>query len=194
MLIALTGGIGSGKSTVARRWVELGATEVDADLLAREVVEPGTVGLKKVVQEFGPAVLTESGALDRAALAKIAFANDANRVKLEGILHPLIQELALQKVTNLEGVIVYTIPLFVESKTKLQFDKVVAISCDEDVRVRRLVDSRGMNEVEARSRISAQAKDSEREAVADIVVDSNCTLEELLQKADVIYQDFKDQS
>ena len=194
MLIALTGGIGSGKSTVARRWVELGATEVDADLLAREVVEPGSVGLAQVVNEFGPSVLTAAGALDRAELAKIAFANDDNRIKLEGILHPLIQELALQKVTNLEGVIVYTIPLFVESKSKLQFDKVVAISCDEDVRVRRLVESRGMSEAQARSRISAQAKDSQREAVADIVIDSNCSLAELIQKADATYQSFKDQS
>jgi len=194
VLIALTGGIGSGKSTVARRWVELGATEVDADLLAREVVEPGSTGLAQVVEEFGPSVLTAAGALDRAELAKIAFANDGNRIKLEGILHPLIQELALQKVTNLEGVIVYTIPLFVESKSKLQFDKVVAISCDEDVRVRRLVESRGMSEAEARSRISAQAKDSQREAVADIVIDSNCSLAELIQKADAIYQSFKDES
>ena len=193
MLIALTGGIGSGKSTVARRWVELGATEVDADLLAREVVEPGSIGLEQVTQEFGPSVLTESGTLDRGALAKIAFANDANRIKLEGILHPLIQELALKKVQGLQGVIVYTIPLFVESKSKLQFDQVVAISCDEDVRVRRLADSRGMTEAEARSRIAAQATDIQREAVADLVIDSNCPLEELIQKADAIYMGFKEQ-
>jgi dephospho-CoA kinase len=193
VLIALTGGIGSGKSTVARRWVELGATEVDADLLAREVVEPGSVGLEQVTQEFGPSVLTQLGTLDRAALAKIAFANDANRVKLESILHPLIQELALKKVQELQGVIVYTIPLFVESKSRLQFDKVVAISCDEGVRVRRLIDSRGMNEAEARSRVAAQATDSQREAVADLVIDSNCSLEELNQKADDIYLGFKEQ-
>ena len=193
MLIALTGGIGSGKSTVARRWVELGATEVDADLLAREVVEPGSVGLEQVAKEFGPSVLTQSGTLDRAALAKIAFANDANRVKLESILHPLIQDLALQKVSNLEGIVVYTIPLFVESKSKLQFDKVVAISCDEDVRVSRLVEQRGMNETEARSRIAAQASDSEREAVADLVIDSNCSLEELIEKSDAIYLGFQEQ-
>jgi dephospho-CoA kinase len=193
VLIALTGGIGSGKSTVARRWVELGATEVDADVLAREVVEPGSVGLEQVTQEFGPSVLTQSGTLDRAALAKIAFANDANRVKLESILHPLIRDLALQKVSKLEGIVVYTIPLFVESKSKLQFDKVVAISCDEDVRVRRLIEQRGMNEAEARSRIAAQATDSQREAVADLVIDSNCSLEELIQKADAIYLGFKEQ-
>ncbi len=193
MLIALTGGIGSGKSTVARRWVELGATEVDADLLAREVVEPGSIGLEQVAMEFGPSVLTQSGTLDRAALAKIAFANDVNRVKLESILHPLIQDLALKKVSNLEGIIVYTIPLFVESKSKLQFDKVVAISCDEDVRVDRLIEQRGMNEAEARSRIAAQATDSEREAVADLVIDSNCSLEELIKKADAIYLGFQEQ-
>jgi len=193
VLIALTGGIGSGKSTVARRWVELGATEVDADLLAREVVEPGSIGLEQVVQEFGPSVLTQSGNLDRAALAKIAFTNIANRVKLESILHPLIQDLALKKVSNLEGIIVYTIPLFVESKSKLQFDKVVAISCDEDVRVSRLLEHRGMTEAEARSRIAAQASDSEREAVADLVIDSNCSLEELIQKSDEIYLGFKEQ-
>ena len=193
MLIALTGGIGSGKSTVARRWVELGATEVDADLLAREVVEPGSIGLEQVAKEFGPSVLNRSGTLDRAALAKIAFANDANRVKLESILHPLIQVLALKKVSNLEGIIVYTIPLFVESKSKLQFDKVVAISCDENVRVDRLIEQRGMNEAEARSRIAAQATDSQREAVADLVIDSNCSLEELIQKADAIYLGFKEQ-
>ena len=193
MLIALTGGIGSGKSTVARRWIELGATEVDADLLAREVVEPGSLGLEQVAKEFGPSVLTQSGDLDRAALAKIAFANDAKRVKLESILHPLIQDLALQKVSNLEGIIVYTIPLFVESKSKLQFDKVVAISCDEEVRVDRLIEQRAMNEAEARSRIAAQATDSEREAVADLVIDSNCSLEELIKKADAIYLGFKEQ-
>ncbi len=193
MLIALTGGIGSGKSTVARRWVELGATEVDADLLAREVVEPGSIGLEQVAKEFGPSVLTQSGTLDRAALAKIAFANDANRVKLESILHPLIQDLALQKVSKLEGIVVYTIPLFVESKSKLQFDKVVAISCDEEVRVSRLIEQRGMNEAEAKSRIAAQATDSQREAVADLVIDSNCSLEELIKKADAIYLGFKEQ-
>jgi dephospho-CoA kinase len=131
--------------------------------------------------------------LDRAALAKIAFANDANRVKLESILHPLIQDLALQKVSKLEGIIVYTIPLFVESKSKLQFDKVVAISCDEDVRVSRLLEQRGMNETEARSRIAAQASDSEREAVADLVIDSNCSLEELIEKSDAIYLGFQEQ-
>lgn len=191
MLIALTGGIGSGKSTVARRWVELGATEIDADLLAREVVEPRSIGLTKVAAAFGPTVLTNDGSLDRAELAKIAFSSEDQRLKLERILHPLIQELALSRVSEVSGVVVYTIPLFVESNSKLRFDKVVAISCDEAVRVQRLVSSRGMTESEAGSRIAAQASDSEREAVADIVIDSNCSLEELLHRADSVYQTFE---
>lgn len=192
MLIALTGGIGSGKSTVARRWVELGATEVDADVLAREVVAPGSTGLALVAKQFGSEVLAADGTLDRAALAKIAFSSDENRKLLESILHPLIQQLALEKVEGLSGVIVYTIPLFVESNSKLKFDKVVTISCDEAVRVKRLVESRGMSEGEAISRISAQASDAQREAISDIVIDSNCTMAELVSRADSVFESFKE--
>ncbi len=192
MLIALTGGIGSGKSTVARRWVELGATEIDADVLAREVVAPGSTGLALVAKQFGSEVLAADGTLDRAALAKIAFSGEENRKLLENILHPLIQQLALEKVEGLSGVIVYTIPLFVESNSKLKFDKVVTISCDEAVRVKRLVESRGMSEGEAISRISAQASDAQREAVSDIVIDSNCTMAELVSRADSVFETFKE--
>ncbi len=192
MLIALTGGIGSGKSTVARRWVELGATEIDADVLAREVVAPGSTGLALVAKQFGSEVLAADGTLDRAALAKIAFSSEENRKLLENILHPLIQQLALEKVEGLSGVIVYTIPLFVESNSKLKFDKVVTISCDEAVRVKRLVESRGMSEGEAISRISAQASDAQREAVSDIVIDSNCTMAELVSRADSVFETFEE--
>lgn len=192
MLIALTGGIGSGKSTVARRWVELGATEIDADVLAREVVAPGSTGLALVAKQFGSEVLAADGTLDRAALAKIAFSSEENRKLLESILHPLIQQLALEKVEGLSGVIVYTIPLFVESNSKLKFDKVVTISCDEAVRVKRLVESRGMSEREAISRISAQASDAQREAVSDIVIDSNCTMAELVSRADSVFETFEE--
>jgi dephospho-CoA kinase len=192
VLIALTGGIGSGKSTVARRWVELGATEIDADVLAREVVAPGSTGLALVAKQFGSEVLAADGTLDRAALAKIAFSGEENRKLLESILHPLIQQLALEKVEGLSGVIVYTIPLFVESNSKLKFDKVVTISCDEAVRVKRLVESRGMSEGEASSRISAQASDAQREAVSDIVIDSNCTMAELVSRADSVFESFKE--
>jgi dephospho-CoA kinase len=192
VLIALTGGIGSGKSTVARRWVELGATEIDADVLAREVVAPGSTGLALVAKQFGSEVLAADGTLDRAALAKIAFSSEENRKLLESILHPLIQQLALEKVEGLSGIIVYTIPLFVESNSKLKFDKVVTISCDEAVRVKRLVESRGMSEGEAISRISAQASDAQREAVSDIVIDSNCTMAELVSRADSVFETFKE--
>ncbi len=192
MLIALTGGIGSGKSTVARRWVELGATEIDADVLAREVVAPGSIGLQRVAEAFGAEVLAADGSLDRAALAKVAFSSSENRIKLEGILHPLIQDLALERVSELSGIVVYTIPLFVESNSKLRFDKVVAISCDEKVRVQRLIANRGMTEAEALSRIAAQATDAQREAIADLVIDSNCTLQELQNRADAVFRSFKE--
>ncbi len=192
MLIALTAGIGSGTATVARRWVELGATEIDADVLAREVVAPGSAGLALVAKQFGSEVLASDGTLDRAALAKIAFSSEENRKLLESILHPLIQQLALEKVEGLSGVIVYTIPLFVESNSKLKFDKVVTISCDEAVRVKRLVESRGMSQGEAISRISAQASDAQREAVSDIVIDSNCTMAELVSRADSVFESFKE--
>ena len=190
MLIALTGGIGSGKSTVARRWVELGATEVDADVLAREVVEPGSKGLALVAQEFGHSIIKADGSLDRAELSKLAFNNDQSRKKLEGILHPLIQELAKSKTSSLSGIIVYTIPLLVETQSALKFDKIVAISCPEEVRLGRLVQNRGMSEEEAKSRIRAQASDKEREAVADIVISSNCSLEELVAKSEEVFRRF----
>lgn len=187
MLIALTGGIGSGKSTVAERWVELGATEVDADLLAREVVEPGSEGLAAVVEHFGREVLNSDGSLNRTRLAELAFASENQRKALEAILHPRIQKLALERTNSIEGVVVYTIPLFVETNSPLVFDHVVAISCDEEVRVRRLIQNRGMSESEARKRIASQATDLQREAVADVVIDSNCSLDELLGRADEAY-------
>lgn len=186
MLIALTGGIGSGKSTVASEWVRLGATEIDADVLAREVVEPGTEGLRQVALEFGPEVLSADGSLDRVALAEKAFSSPEKRQKLESIVHPLIQELALSKVEKVQGVVVYTIPLFVESKSKLKFDKVVTISCPAEIRLNRLV-ARGLTEEQARARIASQATDAQREAVADVVIDSNCEKEELLAKAKQVY-------
>ena len=187
MLIALTGGIGSGKSTVAGRWVELGATEVDADLLAREVVEPGSEGLAAVVEHFGADVLNPDGSLNRAKLAEHAFASDDERKALEALLHPRIQKLALERTNAVDGVVIYTIPLFVETTSPLRFDHVVAISCDEEVRIQRLIQNRGMSESEARTRIASQATDLEREAVADVVIDSNCSLDELFQRADEVY-------
>jgi dephospho-CoA kinase len=188
VLIGLTGGIGSGKSTVARRWVELGATEIDADLLAREAVEPGTKGLNSLVAEFGDGILQSSGELDRKQLGALIFKDERARLKVEAILHPLIQELAKKRVAATSGMIIYSIPLLVETQSKLRFDKIVAISCSEETRIKRLIETRSMTKEQARLRIEAQASDEEREAIADLVIDSDCSLPEFLRKADAAYE------
>jgi dephospho-CoA kinase len=188
VLIGLTGGIGSGKSTVARRWVELGATEIDADLLAREVVEPGTKGLDSLVKAFGNGVLQSSGELDRKQLGALIFRDQSARLKVEAILHPLIQELAAKRVAATTGMIVYSIPLLVETKSKLRFDKIIAISCSEETRIKRLIETRSMTKGQARLRIEAQASDKEREAMADLVINSDCPLPEFIKKIDAAYE------
>jgi dephospho-CoA kinase len=187
MLIALTGGIASGKSTVARQFVALGATEIDADLLAREVVEPGSAGLAAVTEAFGTAVLAEDGSLDRQALATIAFSDEQSRKRLESILHPLIQQLASERIKNTDGVVVYTIPLLVETKSPLKFDHIIAVSAPVETRVQRLIQHRGMTEQAARARINAQSSDAERESIADTVISSDCSMEELVSRATSAY-------
>lgn len=191
MLIGLTGGIGSGKSTVAKRLVELGATEIDADLLAREVVAPGTPGLEAVAKRFGADLISSDGSLDRALLASRAFSDQANRKDLEGILHPLIQKLSRERIASTPGIVIYTIPLLVETNSQLPFDKVITVSAPEDVRVRRLVESRGMSEADARARISAQASDQQREEVADYIINSNCSMAELFKQVDSVFAELK---
>jgi dephospho-CoA kinase len=191
MLIALTGGIGSGKSTVARRWVALGGTEIDADVLARQVVEPGTAGLAAVVSAFGAEVLNADGSLNRAQLSKIAFSSEENRTVLQGILHPLIQAQAKKLISEVEGIIIYTIPLLLETKSPLTFDRIVTVSAPEDVRIERLVNIRGMTKEDALSRIKTQATDAQREALADTVIDSDCTLVDLQIRADNVFASFK---
>ncbi len=188
MLIALTGGIGSGKSTVAKRLVELGATEIDADVLAREVVAKGTEGLRAVLDEFGSDLLID-GELDRAGLAKRAFQSEQSRKNLEAILHPRIQQLAKEKIANLQGLIVYTIPLLVEVGDRLGFEKVVTVSCPETVRIERLVKQRGMSVEDAKARIASQATDSQREAIADYVINSDCSMAELRDQVDALYRE-----
>lgn len=188
MLIALTGGIGSGKSTVAAEWVSLGATEIDADVLAREVVVPGTVGLDLVAREFGQDILNPDGTLNRSALAAKAFSSEEARKKLEAILHPLIQKRAAELVKKAPGIVVYTIPLLAETQSPLRFDKVVTISCPEEVRVERLI-RRGLTEEDARRRIAAQATDEQREKKADIVIRSDCDLSELSERARRVYRE-----
>ena len=187
MLIGLTGGIGSGKSTVAKRLVELGATEIDADLLAREVVAPGTQGLAEVAERFGSDLVDSNGALNRALLAERAFSSEENRKDLEAILHPKIQKLSRERIAQATGLVVYTIPLLVETNSTLPFDKILTVSAPVDLRVERLVQSRGMTEAEARARIAAQASDDQRESVADYVINADCTMEDLFAQVDRIH-------
>lgn len=187
MLIGLTGGIGSGKTTVAQRLSEHGATEIDSDLLAREVVAPGTLGLAQVADRFGGDLILQDGGLNRALLAERAFGSEADRKALEAILHPLIQVLSRERIAAASGIVVYTIPLLVESSSKLPFDRVITVSAPENVRVERLVSSRGMTREQVMARIASQATDSEREAIADFTINSDCSMAELIDRVDEVF-------
>ncbi|WP_116452920.1 dephospho-CoA kinase [Blastococcus litoris] len=178
--IGLTGGIGSGKSTVAGLLAARGAVVVDADRIAREVVEPGTPGLAQVVEAFGDGVLTADGALDRAALAAVVFSDPAARARLDGIVHPLVRARTAELVAAApEGaVLVNDVPLLVETGQAGSYDLVLVVEADPEIRVRRLV-GRGMSEEDARARIAAQASDEQRRAVADVVLDNSGSSEQL---------------
>ncbi len=178
--IGLTGGIGSGKSTVAGLLAAREARIVDADRIAREVVEPGTPGLQAVVTAFGDGVLTPEGTLDRPALAAIVFADPGARRRLDGIVHPLVRARAAELVAAAppDAVVVQDVPLLVETGQAGSYDLVLVVEADLDTRVRRLV-GRGLSEDDARARIAAQATDEQRRAVADVVLDNSGTVEEL---------------
>lgn len=181
MRVGLTGGIASGKSTVAAILRDLGAVVIDADQLAREVVEPGTPGLAGVVEEFGPEVLGEDGALDRPALGAIVFADPARRAALERILHPLIRARSaeLEAAAGPDAMVVHDIPLLVETGQQGGFDAVVVVDVPEDEQVRRMVTDRGWTEEDARARIAAQATRDERRAAATYVVENTGTRDDL---------------
>ena len=178
--IGLTGGIGSGKSTVAGLLAARGARVVDADRIAREVVEPGTPGLSAVVAAFGHGVLTAEGALDRPALAAVVFADPDARRRLDGIVHPLVRARAAELVAAAppDAVVVQDVPLLVETGQAGSYDLVLVVEADLATRVERLV-GRGLSEDDARARITAQATDEQRRAVADVVLDNSGTVEEL---------------
>ncbi|CAB4679409.1 MAG: dephospho-CoA kinase [Actinobacteria bacterium] len=190
-LIGLTGGIAAGKSTVAKRWAEHGALEIDADQVARDVVEPGTVGLGRVVEAFGSDVLTADGELDRKQLAMQIFSDAGKRELLNSILHPLIKQRTKQLLSELpaESIVVYNVPLLVEAAVDHPFDLVVTVEAPEEEQLRRLIETRGLTESEARSRISAQAKPIERAARADRILNSNQDLNLLLRDTDALWRE-----
>jgi dephospho-CoA kinase len=183
--IGLTGGIGAGKSALSATFARCGAIIVDGDVIAREVVEPGTEGLASLVDAFGRDILLPDGSLDRPALAAKAFRDDAARQKLNGIVHPLVGKRRAEIIAAVseDAVVVEDIPLLVESGMAPLFPLVVVVHADVEVRVRRLVEQRGMSEEDARARIAAQADDAQRRVVADIWLDNSGSPGELTQRA-----------
>ena len=179
--VGLTGGIGAGKSTVARLLAERGAIVLDADLAARAVVEPGTPGLAEIVESFGPGVLRADGSLDRAALAAVVFADEERRKQLNAIVHPRVREWMAERAAAAPAgsVVVQDIPLLVESGLAGMFEYVVVVDADDETRIGRLVADRGMTEEEARARIAAQAPRAQRNAAADRLLDNSAGPAEL---------------
>ena len=190
-LIGLTGGIASGKSLVSARLAQLGAVIVDADVLAREVVEPGTDGLAQIVEHFGPAVITPDGSLDRPALGAIIFSDPEQREKLNAITHPAVWRRARELFDQaaVDDVVVYDVPLLVEGAKgrQLDFDLIVVVNASTETRLQRLMELRGMTREEAMHRLNSQASDTERLAVADVVIDNNGTIEETLEQVDALW-------
>ena len=179
-LVGLTGGIASGKSTVAAMLGKFDNEIIDADEIAREVVMPGTVGLSKVVAEFGPQILEEDGSLSRAKLAKLVFEDPKKRLTLEGILHPLIRARTLERISQSKSdIVIYIVPLLVEAKVDYPFDLVVTIEAGSENQIKRLVENRGMSTEDAIARIAAQATEPERVARADVRIDGALSLNDL---------------
>lgn len=182
--IGLTGGIGSGKSTVARMLVERGARLVDADAIARQLMEPGQPALSAAVQAFGQEILNPDGSLNRPALAALVFADESKRQVLNGIVHPLVRAESARQVEAAraelgeDAVVVEDIPLLAETGQADRFDGVLLVEVEQGERLRRLVEFRGMDEADARARMAAQASDGERRALATWVIDNSGSLEQ----------------
>jgi dephospho-CoA kinase len=187
-LIGLTGGIASGKSTVAKLLAAHGAETIDADQVAREVVEVGSTGLSSVVKEFGTGILSDTGELDREKLGAIIFADPNRRLILESILHPLIKTRTTELIAeSKKAVVVYAVPLLVEAKLDYPFQMVITVEAGIENQVERLVKSRGFKVDQAKERIAAQASRQQREARADFVIDSSGTHDQLAKQVDTLW-------
>jgi dephospho-CoA kinase len=190
VLVGLTGGIGSGKSTTAALLRARGAAVIDADELARRAVEPGSAALTRVADRFGPGVLLDGGGLDRAAMARIVFEDPEARRALEAIVHPEVARLFMEAVERYRGtdrVVVYVVPLLVENHLEAMFDLVIVVTAPEGVRVARVIRDRGLTEDEARARMAAQPTDEERVRVADEILDNAGPPEALASAVDELW-------
>jgi dephospho-CoA kinase len=199
-LIGLTGGIASGKTVVAKRLEELGATRVDADQLARDVVAAGTPGLTAIADRFGTGVIAADGTLDRPALGALIFQDLDARHALNAITHPAIRELSSRLFAEAarrdpDGVVVYDVPLLVEAlrdPDHHEFDLIVVVSAGAETRLNRLMTVRGLTREDAQHRLTSQATETERLAIADVVIDSDGSLEETLVQADALWESLVD--
>jgi dephospho-CoA kinase len=195
--VGLTGGIGSGKSAVSARLAALGAVVIDGDRAARAVVEPGTPGLARITETFGPGVLTPDGALDRPKLAAIVFADDVAREKLNAITHPLIHqhiraaEDAAVAAGGPDTIVVHDIPLLAEGQRAAEFAVVIVVDAPTEVQLERLTTQRGMTREQARARMAAQATREQRLAIADIVIDNSGSLADLDRQVAEVWADLK---
>jgi dephospho-CoA kinase len=194
--VGLTGGIGSGKSEVARRLAEHGAVLIDADVAARKVVEPGSPGLAQVAEAFGDEVVRPDGSLNRERLGEIVFGDPGLRAKLNAIVHPLVrawmQEAERAAVrANGDAVVVHDVPLLAESRGTAGFDAVIVVDVPPDLQIERLVSQRGMPEEQARARMAAQAGREQRLAVADIVIGNSGSLDDLDRRVAEVWADLE---
>lgn len=189
--VGLTGGIGSGKSEVARLLAALGAVVIDSDRLAREAVAPGSEGLARVVEEFGPEVLAADGSLDRPALARVVFADPERLQALNAIVHPYVGRLSRRLAAQAppDAVVVHDVPLLVENRLQAHYDVVVVVDASTDAQLRRLVENRGMTEAEVRARMAAQAGREERRAAADIVITNDAGLDDLAAQVNALWDE-----
>lgn len=191
MRVGLTGGIASGKSTVSAILRDLGAVVIDADQLARDVVAKGSGGLARVVEVFGPGILTADGEMDRPAVGAIVFADESKRRQLEAIIHPLVaaRSAELAAGAGSGAVVVHDIPLLVETGQSSMFDAVIVVDVPEDLQVERMLRDRGWSEDEARARIAAQATREARRAAATHIIDNTGTHEDLRDRVAEVFGD-----